>query len=94
MASNQNLPGSGLFQSEAGSRQRIRGRSIFLLRRIAVGFTGGTVILAGVAMLILPGTGLVTIALGLAILATEFGWARAWLRRARDEIARRNPLKR
>jgi uncharacterized protein (TIGR02611 family) len=68
--------------------------NLSFIKRIAVGIIGFTVILIGVALLVLPGPGLVTIALGLAILATEFVWARSWLQRAREEIERRNPLKR
>jgi hypothetical protein len=37
---------------------------------------GGILVLAGVAMLALPGPGLLTIAAGLAVLATEYAWAR------------------
>jgi tellurite resistance protein TerC len=40
---------------------------------------GGTVLLIGVAMIILPGPAVVVIPVGLAILATEFAWARRWL---------------
>lgn len=40
---------------------------------------GMTVVLIGVAMLVLPGPGLVVIPIGLAILATEYAWARRWL---------------
>lgn len=65
-----------------------------ILRRVVVGIAGVTVMALGVALLVLPGPGLVTIALGLAILATEFVWARSLLKQARDEIAKRNPLKR
>jgi Ca2+-transporting ATPase len=65
-----------------------------LLRRVLVGGVGGTVVLIGIALLVLPGPGLVTIALGLAILASEFVWARALLKKARGAIARKNPLKR
>jgi uncharacterized protein (TIGR02611 family) len=64
------------------------------IKRIVIAIIGFTVILVGVALLVLPGPGLVTIALGLAILATEFLWARSWLQKARAEIDRRNPLKR
>lgn len=46
------------------------------LIKIVVGFT---VLLAGVVMLVTPGPGWVTIALGLAILAAEFVWARRLL---------------
>jgi uncharacterized protein (TIGR02611 family) len=45
---------------------------------------GATVILAGIAMLILPGPGWLVIFAGLAILATEFVWARHLLIRAKE----------
>ncbi len=53
-------------------------------RRIAVALIGTTVIALGVAMLVLPGPGLVVIPAGLAILALEFAWARRWLRRVKQ----------
>ena len=64
-----------------------------ILRKVLVGVAGVTMIALGVAMLVLPGPGLVTIALGLAILATEFVWAKSLLKQVRDEIAKRNPLR-
>lgn len=65
-------------------------------RRIAISIVGGTVLLIGVAMLILPGPGLVVIPLGLAILGIEFAWARVWLRKVKSrtsvviDVLRRN----
>ncbi len=56
-------------------------------RRIAISVVGGTVLLIGVAMLILPGPGLVVIPLGLAILGLEYAWARVWLRKVRTRTA-------
>ena len=53
------------------------------IRRVIVGVIGGTVLIIGVAMIVLPGPAVVVIPLGLAILGTEFLWARLWLRRAR-----------
>lgn len=47
---------------------------------------GGTVLLVGVAMLVLPGPGIVVIIAGLAILATEFMWAKHALRNAKDAV--------
>lgn len=38
-----------------------------------------TVVLIGVAMIVLPGPAIVVIPAGLAILATEYAWARRWL---------------
>ena len=57
-------------------------------RRIWIGIVGSTVILIGVALLVLPGPGLLIIAGGLAILATEFAWARVALRRTRKVAER------
>jgi tellurite resistance protein TerC len=55
------------------------------LRRIVVAVMGGTVLLTGVAMLVLPGPGMVVIAVGLSLLATEFVWARRLLRKAEEQ---------
>jgi TerC family integral membrane protein len=52
--------------------------------RVIVLVVGGTVLLIGVAMLVLPGPGLVVAPAGLAILATEFLWARRLLIRVRE----------
>ncbi len=60
-------------------------------KRIAVSLIGATVLLIGVAMLVLPGPGLVVILAGLAILGLEYAWARAWLARVKtkgSELAR------
>jgi uncharacterized protein (TIGR02611 family) len=53
------------------------------LRRVIVGVIGFTVLLIGLAMVVLPGPALVVIPLGLAILATEFVWARRVLKKAK-----------
>lgn len=44
-------------------------------RRVAVTLGGFSVLLVGLALLALPGPGLLVIGLGFAILATEFVWA-------------------
>jgi uncharacterized protein (TIGR02611 family) len=46
---------------------------------VAVGFT---VLLAGLAMLVLPGPALAVIPIGLFVLALEFQWAERWLERS------------
>ena len=53
--------------------------------KVAVGFL---LLTAGVAMLALPGPGWATIAAGLAILATEYEWARRALDRVKRVVAR------
>jgi tellurite resistance protein TerC len=53
-------------------------------RKLIIFFIGGLFLILGVAMLVLPGPAVVLIPLGLAILATEFRWARKWLATARQ----------
>ena len=53
------------------------------VRRAIVAVIGGTILLVGIAMIVLPGPAVVVIPVGLAVLATEFVWARRWLRKAR-----------
>jgi tellurite resistance protein TerC len=50
-------------------------------KRIAVFVVGATLLLFGTVLLVLPGPGLLVLFLGLTLLATEFVWARLWLRR-------------
>lgn len=52
------------------------GRVRAVLVKVLVTVGGPMVIVAGVAMLVLPGPGLVVIALGFALLALEYAWAR------------------
>jgi hypothetical protein len=59
-----------------------------LLVKIAVAIAGPMLILAGLAMLVLPGPGLVVIALGLAVLAIEYQWARRLLARLGHVLGR------
>jgi tellurite resistance protein TerC len=58
-----------------------------------VGVIGGTVLLIGIALVVLPGPALLVIPMGLAILATEFVWARRWLQKARSLVGRGNHRK-
>jgi uncharacterized protein (TIGR02611 family) len=53
-------------------------------RKLVVLVVGGTVLAIGVVMIVAPGPALVVIPAGLAILATEFIWARRLLVRVRD----------
>jgi hypothetical protein len=52
------------------------------MRRVIVAVIGGTIVLIGVILIVLPGPAFVVIPLGLVVLATEFAWARWLLRRA------------
>jgi uncharacterized protein (TIGR02611 family) len=56
--------------------------------RLFVGLVGIAVVATGLALLALPGPGLLVLFVGLAILASEFHWARRAQRFARDEALR------
>lgn len=56
-------------------------------KRIAVFVVGAVVCLAGIAMLVLPGPGILVIVAGLAILATEFVWAERALDTAKTKAS-------
>ena len=58
--------------------------SLRLAKRIVVAVIGGTVTLIGIALIVLPGPAFIVIPIGLSILATEFLWARRWLKKIRD----------
>jgi tellurite resistance protein TerC len=54
-------------------------------KKLAVLIVGGGLLLAGVAMLVLPGPGLLVILAALSVLGTHFVWAQRLLRRAERE---------
>jgi tellurite resistance protein TerC len=54
-----------------------------LAKRIAIGVVGGSVLILGIAMIVLPGPAFVVIPVGLGILGIEFAWARSWLKKAK-----------
>ncbi len=53
-------------------------------RRALVTLLGLVIILGGMIMLVAPGPGLLTIIIGLTVLATEYIWARDLLQKAKD----------
>jgi uncharacterized protein (TIGR02611 family) len=62
-----------------------------LAKRIVIGIVGGSVLVVGVLMIVLPGPALVVIPVGLGILSLEFAWARIWLKKAKakaEDMAR------
>jgi tellurite resistance protein TerC len=58
------------------------------LRKLIVAVIGLTILLLGIAMVVLPGPAFIVIPVGLGILATEFAWARRMVRRTRVMIAK------
>jgi tellurite resistance protein TerC len=55
--------------------------------RVVIAVLGSTVVLIGVAMIVLPGPAIVVVPAGLAILATEFAWARRLLKRIKQQAS-------
>lgn len=63
----------------------------FILRsakRVAVTIVGAVFVLAGLAMLVLPGPGILVVVVGFAILGTEYAWAAAALERTKRAATR------
>jgi tellurite resistance protein TerC len=52
---------------------------------LVVTVVGTTIVVVGIAMIVLPGPAIVVIPLGLGILGLEFAWAKRYLRRIREE---------
>ncbi len=57
-------------------------------KRIAVTVVGGVLVLGGLAMLVLPGPGILVVIAGFAVLGTEYAWAAAALDRTKSTAAR------
>lgn len=57
-------------------------------RRPVTAAVGLALLLPGILMLVLPGPGLLLVALGLAVLALEFSWVRRLLSAAGRRVAR------
>jgi uncharacterized protein (TIGR02611 family) len=60
--------------------------SIKTVKRIIVAIFGFTVLIIGIVMIVLPGPALIVIPLGLAILASEFLWARRLLKKLKNTL--------
>lgn len=56
------------------------------IKRLVIGVVGFSVLFVGLLMLVLPGPAIIVIPLGLAILATEFVWARKLLSSVRERL--------
>jgi uncharacterized protein (TIGR02611 family) len=56
------------------------------VRKLVVGVIGFTVLLIGIVMIVLPGPAFIVIPVALAILATEFVWARILMKKIKQQI--------
>ena len=55
-------------------------------KRVIIFVIGGTVLLFGIILIFIPVPAIIVIPIGLAILATEFIWARKLLHKVREKI--------
>ena len=78
-------PGRRFLDGVKERRERHRERSKVV--RAAVVLAGFVVVLVGLAMIPLPGPGLLVVAAGLALLALEFVWAERVLERTIDQMS-------
>lgn len=67
--------------------RRLINLSLRQARRLVIAVIGTTVLLLGIALIVLPGPAILVIPIGLAILAVEFAWARRLLHRVRRTIS-------
>lgn len=63
----------------------LESKSYTIVRKAVIAVIGASVLLIGAAMIFLPGPAIIIIPAGLAILATEFGWARILLSRLKEK---------
>ena len=76
------------------STRSVASRALRQARRLIVLVIGITVLAVGIALLVLPGPAFVVIPIGLAILGTEFVWARRLLHNLKERgsaLVRRKP---
>ncbi|MFA7421720.1 MAG: PGPGW domain-containing protein [Melioribacteraceae bacterium] len=60
--------------------------SLKQLKKIIIGIIGGTIVLIGLVMIVLPGPAFIVIPLGLSILATEFIWAKKMIDKFKEQF--------
>jgi uncharacterized protein (TIGR02611 family) len=56
------------------------------LKRIIIGIIGGTILIIGIILIVLPGPAFIVIPIGLSILATEFLWAKNMIHKFKNKM--------
>jgi uncharacterized protein (TIGR02611 family) len=74
--------------------QRERQRERRFVVRVVFADTGLVVLLGGLAMLVLPGPGMLVTVIGLSMLALELAWAERLLGKALDRLEQVRPKER
>ncbi len=81
--STEDAPKPTLVERMRAQREVHANRPLYLRALIVI--AGFTLLLAGLAMLVLPGPALAVIPVALAILSLEFAWAARWLETAIEQ---------
>ncbi len=61
-------------------------KPVKVARKVGVALIGFPVLIVGVALLVLPGPGLLVILLGLLIISWEFDWAKRYVEKVRAQL--------
>jgi uncharacterized protein (TIGR02611 family) len=59
------------------------------IKKLIVGIVGFTILFIGIILIFIPGPALIVIPIGLAILATEFIWARNLLVKFKEKFKKK-----
>ncbi len=81
--SSEDAPKPSMVERMRAQREIHLERPLYL--RVLIAIAGFTLLLAGLAMLVLPGPALAVIPVALAILSLEFAWAARWLEKAIEQ---------
>ena len=81
--SSEDAPKPTMVERMRAQREVHAERPLYL--RVLIAIAGFTLLLAGLAMLVLPGPALAVIPVALAILSLEFAWAARWLEKAIEQ---------
>jgi len=68
-------------------------KTIKQAKKLVISVIGFTVLLIGLAMVVLPGPAFIVMPIGLGILAAEFVWARKFLEKVRNKFQKRKKEK-
>jgi len=74
-------------EAATGQTDSATASALRFARKVVVAVIGVSVLAIGIALILLPGPAVLVIPLGLAILGTEFLWARRLLRRVKQGMA-------
>ncbi len=61
-----------------------------VVKKPAITIIGGILVMVGIILLVTPGPGLIVIAAGVAVWATEYAWAERWLARIKAKLRLKN----